>query len=119
MAEEKRKDKRVKEDFSILCKIFRKIELEGNVSKIIDISRHGVAFQTDTPFLKDDIAQIIFRIPPDFQKKVELYGRIVDSVQTADSGFKIRVAFIDIGEPTQQILVRIIEQANFKSAFKK
>jgi len=119
MVEEKRKDKRVKENFSILCKVFRKIELEGNVSKIIDISKHGVAFQTDAPFLKDDVVQMIFRIPPDFQEKIEIHGRVVDVVPTISSGLKIRVAFIDIGEPTQQILTRIIEQANFKSALKK
>jgi hypothetical protein len=119
MTEERRKDKRVKEDFSILCKIFRKIELEGSVSKIIDISKTGIAFQTNTPVAKNDIVQMILRIPPDFQEKIEIFGRIVDSEPITDSEFKIRVSFINIAQPTQENLTRIIEQANFRSALKK
>ena len=119
MSEEKRKAKRVKEDFSILCRVFRKIELEGSVLKIIDISQGGIAFWTDTPFAQNDVLQIMFRIPPDFQEKLELYGRVIDAVPTVSSGFKIRAAFINMDEPTRTTLARMIEQANFKSAFKK
>lgn len=119
MVQEKRKSKRVKEDFSILCKTYRKIELEGTVSKILDISLSGLAFLTNTRFLKGDLLQIIFRIPPDFQEKIELFGRIVDAEPTIETGLKIRVAFLGIDSNTISILNRIIDQANFKSTFKK
>lgn len=112
MAQEKRKDQRVKEDFSILCKIFRKTELDGNVSRLIDISKSGASFSTDTQLTKSDILHLIFRIPPDFKEKVELFGRVIDSQEENEGSFKTRIAFIDIDANAKAILSRIIEQTN-------
>ena len=112
MAQEKRKDKRVKEDFSILFKIFRKTELDGNVSRLIDISKSGASFVTDTQLTKNDILHLIFRIPPDFKNKAELFGRVIDSQAENSGSFKTRVAFIDIDSNARTILSRIIEQTN-------
>ena len=111
MAQEKRKSQRVKEDFSILCKIFRKTELEGTVSKIIDISKSGVAFFTNNPLSKNDLLQMTFRTPPDFKEKIELFGRVIDSQKVTETNFKTRVTFIDIGANAKTILNSFIEQA--------
>ena len=110
MPQEKRKDKRVKEDFSILCKIFRKTTISGNVSRIIDISLSGMAFVTDNPLTQDDILEIIFRIPPSFKEKVELFGRVIDCRPGKESNFKTRVIFIDISERAKTLLAHLIEQ---------
>jgi len=116
--EERRRDKRVKEDFSVLCKVFRTVELVANISRIIDISRRGVCFLTDHPLAKDDIVQMIFRIPPDFKERVELYGRIVESTRETEKTFRTRVAFIEIEPDVHIILNRIIEQALAKESRK-
>ncbi len=111
VVQEKRKDKRVKEDFSILCRIFRKIQTDVSVSRIMDISKSGISFLTDNQMTKNDILQMIFRIPPDFKEKVELFGRVIESEPEQESVFKTRVAFIDINPQAKNTLNRIIEQA--------
>ncbi len=116
MAQEKRKDTRVKEDFSILFRIFRQITLDGQISRIVDISKSGMAFIIDTRLTKDDILQIMLRIPPDFKEKIELCGRVVDISQGTDPHFKVRVNFIDIDASKKVLLANLIENAEI---FKK
>lgn len=114
MPEEKRKDRRVKEDFGVLFKTFQKAELEGIVSHITDISKSGLSFFSDNELTKNDILQLTFRIPPDFKDKIEIYARIVDCQPDAKNGFKIRAAFIDIDPAARAVLSRLIERASFK-----
>ena len=111
MTQEKRKDKRIKENFSVLCRIFRKITLDGQVSRIVDISKSGMAFIVDTRLTKDDILQIALRIPPQFKEKVELFGRVVDATVQTDSNFKVRVNFIDIDPAKKMLLAHLIDNA--------
>ena len=110
MTDEKRKEKRVKQDFSILCRIYERTELESDVSKIFDISKSGVCFFTDTPCEKNNIVQLIFRIPPDFREKVEVFGRIVEAQHTF-VGYKTRVSFIGIPPDVEAGLEKIIAHA--------
>lgn len=118
MAEEKRKDKRIQEDFGVLFKAFQQIELEGIVSHITDISKSGLSFLIDNKLVKNDILQLTFRVPPDFKEKVEIYARTVDCQPEIQGGFKIRAAFIDIDPKARAILSRLIEQASFKEILK-
>ena len=112
MADEKRKSKRVRDNFSILCRIFRKTELEGNVSRIIDISKHGVAFYTNNAIKRDDILQMTFRTPPDFKEKIEIFGRVLESKQETETNFKARVAFINMDSTAESILGNIINRVS-------
>lgn len=117
MAQEKRKDKRIKGNFGILSKIYREIELEGHLSKISDISKSGLSFLTDTPLMNNDILQITFRIPPDFKQRIELFGRVVDT-QAADPSadireYKVRVAFIQIQPRAQDLLQKLTGDEHF------
>ena len=119
MSQEKRKDKRIKEDFSILCKTFRKTTLDGHVSRIIDISKSGMAFFTDNQLLKDDVLQIIFRLPPDFKEKVDIFGRVLECLRDIDGSFRTRIVFIDINLQAKDLLGRLIEQTRLKEPFKR
>lgn len=113
MFQEKRQSKRVKEDFNILCRIFRRMELDASVSRIVDISKGGICFLFDSPITPGDLLQITFRIPPTFKEKAELFGRAVAC--NDDKGhFKVRVAFIDIPAETKSNLERLIQQASLK-----
>ena len=118
MALERRQDRRVKEDFSILCRIYEKKPIDPNVSRIIDISRRGVCFLLDNRLAKNNILQMIFRLPPDFKEKIEIFGRVVDSQPQADKFHITRVAFIDIDEKAKAILNRIIERASLRETLK-
>lgn len=119
MVQEKRKEKRIKEDFSILCRVFRKIALDGQISRIINLSKSGMAFLTDYKLTKNDILQIALRLPPHFQEKAELFGRVVDSSSETQADFKVRVTFIDI-DPSQKLLLNnLIEQTHLKEKSKK
>lgn len=112
MPDEKRKSQRIKENFSILCsKIYREIELEGNLSKVIDISTHGLSFTTAFQLLKGDILQIIIRIPPAFQEKVEVYGKVIECQKANETEFKVRTSFLDVTGEAENILNRLT-QAN-------
>lgn len=119
MVEEKRRDKRVKEDFGILCKIYERTELEGNLSKIVDIGRYGLCFIADSELGPQYILGINFRVPPDFKEKIEIFGRVIQSERISEQEFKTRVAFIDISEQTKDILDKIIDPGNFPGAIKK
>ena len=119
MAQEKRRDKRVREDFSILCRMYTRNEMEGDVSRILDISKSGLCFLGETQFRKNDIMQIMLRVPPDFREKIEIFGRIIESQKMTETDFKTRVAFIDILPETKTALDNIIAQASFREAFKQ
>ena len=114
MAQEKRKDMRVKEDFSVLCKIFRKTELDISLSRIIDISKSGISFFTDNPLAPGDILQLILRIPPDYKEKVELFGRVIESLSAQPAGFKTRVMFLTIDAHAEATLKRLVEHSGRK-----
>jgi hypothetical protein len=111
MLQERRKNRRVKEDFSILCKIYRKVELEVDMSKIIDVSLSGVSFLSNIPMTSNDILQMVFRIPPAFKERIELFGRVIESKQKTPLEFKTRVAFINISPAVDITLNRLIEGA--------
>ena len=113
MFEEKRRSKRVKENFSILCRVFQRIELDVSVSRLVDISQGGMCFLFDNPVSPGDLLQISFRIPPTSKEKAELFGRVVAC--NDDKGrFKIRIAFIDIPAATKANLDRLIDQTSLK-----
>lgn len=118
MAQEKRKEKRIEENFGVLFKAYQPIELEGNVSRIMDISKSGLAFLTDTKLDKNDILQLIFRIPPNFKEKVEIYARVVDCLLEGKGHFRIRAAFIDIDPQSRSVLTHLIEKSNFTQTLK-
>jgi len=117
--EERRKNKRVREDFSILCKIYRKLGLEVEMSKIIDVSKSGVSFLTNIPMSERDILQMVFRIPPSFKERIELFGRVIESKQETPSEFKTRVAFIYISPEADTLLNCLIEGARKSMITKK
>lgn len=119
MVEEKRRDKRVKENFGILCKIYERTELEGNLSKIVDVSKYGLCFIADSELDRNHILEIILRVPPTFKEKIELFGRVIKSEQISAAEFKTRVAFIDIPPKARNTLNQLIEQKTFIDTFKK
>ena len=110
--QEKRKYKRIKANFGILCKEFRRIDLDTEISRILDISKGGVSFLANHQLLEGDILQMILRIPPHFKEKVELFGRVVASEQDQEALFKTRVAFIEMDPLAKTILSRMTEQDN-------
>jgi len=69
MVEEKRRDKRIKEDFGILCKIYERTELEGNLSRIVDIGKYGLCFIADNELGPHYILEINFRVPRILKKR--------------------------------------------------
>ncbi len=113
MGQEKRQSARIKGDFGILCKIYKKIDLESTLSHIYDISGRGVSFMLDSPLEKDNLLQMTFRIPPDFKERIDIFGQIIQS-EKQGKGFRIRVAFIDMDERTKTILSRIAQQTTLK-----
>ena len=108
--QEKRKEQRVKKDFGILCRIYERTELDGDMSKIIDISKSGLCFLTSNQLSPYHLLELNFRMPPDFKEKIQLYGRVVDSQKENDNEFRIRVAFIDIPRASRVALEQFIEQ---------
>ncbi|MFH1360515.1 MAG: PilZ domain-containing protein [Candidatus Omnitrophota bacterium] len=116
MGEERRQEKRIRENFGLICKVFSKTELEADLSKIVDFSQKGLCFIGDDQIGQEDILQLMFRVPPDFKKKVEIFGRVVRTQDIGDRKFKISVAFIDFPEETKTILKNSIQQAGFKDS---
>ena len=94
----------------VLNPVFR----QGDVSKIIDISKSGLSFLTPQEFLRNDILQMIFRLPPDFKEKIEILGRVVESVPTVQRGFKTRVSFINVDPGAKTMLSQMIEKSSTK-----
>ena len=119
MSHEKRKEQRVKEDFSMLCKLYRKTPIQGSVPRILDISKSGLCMMSDSRFETGDIMQLIMRIPPDFKEKIEIFSRIIESFQTKNGRFKTRAVFIEVSPAAKASIEKIIQQANFKSALKR
>ena len=117
--QERRKYRRADEDFYILCKTFRKVELDAQVFKILDISQGGLSFLGRDLHTKDDLLQIVLRIPPDFKEKIELFGRVINSQEDKGQYFKTHVAFIDIPFSTKTILTRIIEETSSRKTPKQ
>ena len=113
-SQEKRKDKRVRKEFGLLYKAYREIKVEQNLSHIIDISKSGLSFLTPQEFLRNDILQMIFRLPPDFKEKIEILGRVVESVPTVQRGFKTRVSFINVDPGAKTMLSQMIEKSGAK-----
>jgi len=111
MFKEKRQTKRIKEDFNIFCRVFRRVEFDASVSQIVDIGKGGICFQADNPITPGDLILMILRMPPTCKEKVELYGRVV-ACEPKDRQFKIHVAFIDIAPATKATLERIIEDGD-------
>ncbi len=104
MGKEKRRAKRVKENFSIICKVYSKTELGGELLRLIDMSTTGLSFTAEDELSKNDILQLAFRVPPDLKLKIEIFGRVVGCEKTDEGKFATRVAFIDISQETKDIL---------------
>ncbi len=117
--QEKRKYQRIHQDFSIVCKVFKRVETDSYAFRIIDISIGGLSFLGSDLFTKDDLLQIILRIPPTFKDKIEVFGRIVDSQKTEDNLFKTHVALIDISPLTRAALSGMIEQFNLQKTLRQ
>ncbi|MFA5059472.1 MAG: PilZ domain-containing protein [Candidatus Omnitrophota bacterium] len=111
MSEERRKDPRIKEDFSILCQVYRKVSAEGNPSKVLDISHVGICFLADREIAKDDVIRITLRVPPDFKEKAELFGRVIESIRAEDGNFKTRAAFFDLSAGAKNSIDHLSRQS--------
>ncbi len=109
--EERRKEQRVKKDFSMICKAYRKTDIESDLSRITDLSLKGLSFISDGKLDDNVILQIIFRVPPDFKEKIELFAKIVNCSETDSNKFRISVTFIDMNPNIQNLLNRVIEQS--------
>ena len=117
--QEKRKDQRVKKDFIVLCRIYKRIDLDVDLAKIVDISKSGLCFLTSTPITSQHLLELIFRIPPDFKEKIQLYGRVIDFQKESDTEYKTRVIFIETPQASKTALEKFIEQTRQNESQKK
>jgi len=107
--EDRRKFKRSEKTFSIFYHIYKRTEFTGDISRIKNISEVGLCIKIDEKLTEGDILELIFRLPPDFNKKIKLFGRIVGLRQSRDSlGHEASVSFIDVDNQTKEFIRSII-----------
>ena len=111
--ENRRKFKRIEKNFSVFYRIYKKTEIIGDISQIKNISEAGLCIKTDEKLTEGDILELIFRIPPDFNKKIKLFGRVVGLRQGRDSlEYEASISFIDVDNQTKEFIRSIIATGN-------
>jgi len=107
---ERRDSKRLKKTFSVFYRVYRKTEAVGDISKIRDISQGGMCIRANQKLVEGDVLELIIRIPYDFNRKIKLFGKVLESKQTKNAlEYETRISFIDIDEQTKEFIKSSIE----------
>jgi Tfp pilus assembly protein PilZ len=107
---ERRRSKRLEKRFSVFYRVYTKTELVGDISQIKDISQGGTCIITNQEMSVGDLLELIVRIPYDVNRKIKLYGEVLEVKPRPYSlEYETRVSFIDIDEQTKNFLRDSIE----------
>lgn len=108
--EEKRQFKRVQGHFNGCYSLFRTTEVLTDITHIKNISVGGTCLITTHQLGTGDILEISARMPPELQKKIEVYARVLESKPSQKgTAFENRAQFLKIDAETRKSITRSIE----------
>lgn len=108
--EEKRQSKRAYGHFNVCYRLFRKTEIVTDITRIKNISLGGTCIITTHQLGTGDILEISARMPPEFQKRIEVYARVLESKPSQKgTAFENRAQFLKIGAETRKLITISVE----------
>ena len=102
--EDRRAGERIYKDVAFYYKVYKKIDLAGDVSQIKNMSTGGALIVTAQQLSSDMVIELIIR-EPGSKKKLALFGRVLDCVKKKDAlAFEARVTFLYLDSKAESAL---------------